>query len=91
MNVNLVDKDKRILELLKNVSTLIDIVNRLNSQLEDTKLFIMQSYQSSFNEAIRQAQHIFDNKDLDYHLLDPTRFLVDILGGPIGPNHLQQR
>ena len=44
INASLESKDKRALELLKNVNTLTDRVIRLNSQLEEAKLIIMQSY-----------------------------------------------
>ena len=84
MNASLSNKDRKIVELHKEVNAVIDKASGLSSQLEEAKLIVMQSYRSSFNEAIRQGQHFFANNGLDFNLLNPSKFLEDILSDEIG-------
>ena len=86
MNASLSGKDKQIAELLKEVNTLTDKANRLDSQLEEAKLILIHSYWSGFNEVMRQAQHFFVDKGLDFDLLNSGRFLEDILADGIEVN-----
>ena len=91
MNAGLDGKDKRILRLLNSVNTLMDKVSRLNSQLEEVKLIVFESYRLGFNKVVKQAQHFFvNNKDLDYTLLDSSKLLEDTLCRLIRMDHPQQ-
>ena len=55
MNVDISAKDRRIMELHKEVKALTDKVNWLSSQLQEAKSIMMHTYRSGFNEAVKQA------------------------------------
>ena len=44
MNAGLARKDKRIIELLKDVNSLTNSINGLNSKLEEAKLIVVEFY-----------------------------------------------
>ena len=45
--------------MLKSVNALANKVSKLSSQLEKAKSIMVDSYQSGFNEAVKQVQHFF--------------------------------
>ena len=55
MNVDLVEKDKMILKLLKYVNTITNKVNELNTQLEEAKSFGVKPFWSGFYKVFWQA------------------------------------
>ena len=56
-----------------------DLFDKLNLKLKKSKLIIIDTFQSSFKEAMRQSKHFFTNNELNFDLLDLSRFLEDIM------------
>ena len=64
----------------KNIMDLNNWFGRVNLKLNEAKSIIVNAFQSSFKKVLRQSQHLFIDKKLDFDLLNSSRFLKDILG-----------
>ena len=74
MNVSMKGKDQRIAKMNEQQ------FSRLNLKLDEAKGIIEDAFQVGFHEVMRQAKHFFSNKELNFDLLDSSKFLEDILG-----------
>ena len=52
---------------------------KLSQDLFEAKSITKGSYALSFDTAIDQVKHFFPDKDLNLGLLDPSKFLLDII------------
>ena len=79
MNTDLESKDKQITEMENSIVDLNDWFHRLSLELDEVKSIIVYVFQLGFHNFVWQSKHFFVDKELNFDLLDSSRFLEDII------------
>ena len=74
MNVSLIGKDNWIDEMKRNIDNLNDKFGKLSLELDKVKLIVIDAFKSVYKKVVRQSKHFFINKELDFDLLNSTKF-----------------
>ena len=54
--------------------------DKLSQKLFEVESIAKHSYAFAFETVVDQIKHFFPDNDLNFDLLDPSKFMVDILG-----------
>ena len=82
--VLLVSKDLHIEETNEDLTDLRRQLEKQDQGLNQEKAIVLDTFQLGFCEAEKQAKHFFADEELNFNLLDSSRFPGDILIGGTG-------